>query len=533
MNAAMLGPLVAAVLVAAIARHHQLSAPLVLVITGLLVGLIPAVPEITLRPDLVLFVILPPLLWSAGLESSFISMRRNKRPILLLAVGLPMATTVAVGAVAYFTVPAMTPAAALTLGAVVAPPDAVAATAIGRRLGLPRRIMTLLSGESLLNDATALTLYKVALAAAIGAATGWGMGLATFAMAAVGGAVTGVVFGSLIVIIRARLSDPLVESAVGLVAPFVIYLVAEEIHGSGVLAVVVAALMLGQRFTRAHHATRLQDQAVWRALQFLLESLAFLLIGLQLPTVVQDMRGVRFSTLTLASLAVFGTVLVVRAVWMVVFAYAPRSLSAKIRQGEPAPTHGQVLVLSWAGMRGVVSLAAAFGVPLTTLSGEPFPGRPQLVFLTFVVVIGTLLLHGLTLPWMIRRLGVQSEQARADALASANAQDKAARAAANRLDELLASTEPSPASERAAEALRGWNTRRRNAARERLRRFDPGAESNSDETAAAAFRRLRLEMLIAERAALITERDQGRIDDQVLRALMYRLDLEEAALNVD
>jgi CPA1 family monovalent cation:H+ antiporter len=155
------------------------------------------------------------------------------------------------------------------------------------------------------------------------------------------------------------------------------------------------------------------------------------------------------------------------------------------------------------------------------------------VFLTFVVVIGTLLLHGLTLPWMIRRLGVQSEQARADALASANAQDKAARAAANRLDELLASTEPSPASERAAEALRGWNTRRRNAARERLRRFDPEAESNSDETAAAAFRRLRLEMLIAERAALITERDQGRIDDQVLRALMYRLDLEEAALNVD
>ncbi|WP_409436173.1 Na+/H+ antiporter [Mycobacterium sp. SMC-14] len=532
MNAALLGPLVAAVLVAAIARHRKLSAPLVLVITGLLVGLIPAVPEIVLRPELVLFVILPPLLWSAGLESSVISMRRNKRPIILLAVGLPLATTVAVGVVAYYTVPALTLAAALTLGAIVAPPDAVSATAIGRRVGLPRPIMTLLGGESLLNDATALTVYKVSLATAIGVATGWGMGLLTFALAAVGGVAVGVAFGAVIVVIRARLTDPVVESAVGLLAPFVIYLAAEEIHGSGVLAVVVAALILGQRFTRAHYATRLQDQAVWRAVQLVLESLAFLLIGLQLPAVVQNMQGVRFSTLTVASLAVFGTLLAVRALWVVIFAYAPRMLSAKVRQRESAPTPGQVFVLAWAGMRGVVSLAAAFGVPRTTLSGEPFPGRPQLVFLTFVVVVGTLLLHGLTLPWVIRRLGVPTNQEHADAIAAAAAQDKAALAAAQRLDEVLASTEPSPASERAADALRGLNTRRRNAARERLRRFDPDHD-DSDETAAAAFRRLRLEMLATERAALIHERDIGRIDDQVLRTVLHRLDLEEATLNLD
>ncbi|HTM86294.1 MAG TPA: cation:proton antiporter, partial [Mycobacterium sp.] len=318
MNATLLGPLVAAVLVAAIARRRKLSAPLVLVITGLLVGLIPAVPDIALRPDLVLFVILPPLLWSAGLESSVINMRRNKRPIMLLAVGLPLAVTVAVGVVAYYVVPEFTWAAALTLGAIVAPPDAVSATAIGRRVGLPRRVMTVLGGESLLNDATALTLYKVALAAAIGAATGWGMGLLTFALAAAGGLVVGVAFGAIIVVIRARLTDPLVESAVGLLAPFVIYLAAEQIHGSGVLAVVVAALILGQRFTRAHYATRLQDQAVWRAMQLVLESFAFLLIGLQLPTVVQNMHGVRFSSLAVASLAVFGTLLVVRMVWVTI-----------------------------------------------------------------------------------------------------------------------------------------------------------------------------------------------------------------------
>lgn len=532
-NAVLLGPLVAAVLVAAIARHYTLSAPLVLVIAGLLVGLIPAVPEFTLRPELVLFVILPPLLWSAGLESSFINMRRNKRSITLLAVGLPLATTVAVGVVAYYTVPELTLAAALTLGAIVAPPDAVSATAIGRRLGLPRRVMTLLSGESLLNDATALTVYKVALAAAVGAAAGWGMGLAIFALAAVGGAVVGLVFGALIVVIRARLTDPLVESAVGLVAPFVIYLVAEEVHGSGVLAVVVASLILGQRFTRAHYATRLQDQAVWRAVQLVLESLAFLLIGLQLPTVVRNMHGIRFSTLILASLAVFGTLLAVRGVWVVTFSYLPRMLSAAIRRREPAPSPGQVFVLAWAGMRGVVSLAAAFGVPLTTLAGERFPGRPQLVFLTFVVVVGTLLLHGLTLPWLIRRLDVRTDQDRSDMTAAAAAQDKAALAAADRLDEVLASTEPSPASERAADALRTWNSRRRNAARERLRRLDPDAEADSDETAAAAFRRLRLEMLAAERAALVAERDLGRIDDQVLRTLLHGLDLEEATLNLD
>ncbi|HEU0190562.1 MAG TPA: Na+/H+ antiporter [Mycobacterium sp.] len=535
MDASLLGALVAAVLVAAVARRSGVSAPLVLVVVGLAIGLIPDLPEITLQPDLVLFVLLPPLLWSAGLESSYISMRRNRRSIGLLAVGLPVATTAAVGAVAYYTVPSFTLAAALTLGAIVAPPDAVAAAAVGRRLGLPRRIMTLLSGESLLNDATALTLYKVTLGATIGIAEGWGNGLATFATAAAGGIAVGVVLGSAIVFIRARLTDPLMESAIGLVAPFVIYLAAEQINGSGVLAVVVAVLILGQRFTRAHYATRLQDRAVWRAMQLVLESFAFLLIGLQLPTVVQNMHGVRFSTLTTASLAVFGTVLVVRIVWVVTFAYLPRRLSARIREDEPAPTRGQVFILAWAGMRGVVSLAAAFGVPMTTMTGDRFPGRPQLVFLTFVVVIGTLLLHGLTLPWLIRRLGLDGGQARTDAMAAAAAQDRAARAAADRLDEILATMKPSPTSERAAEALRGLTNRRRNAARERLRlaSLDPDADDDAgDESVAAVFRRLRLAMLAAEREAFIAERDEGHIDDQVLRTLLHGLDLEEATLEL-
>jgi CPA1 family monovalent cation:H+ antiporter len=212
---------------------------------------------------------------------------------------------------------------------------------------------------------------------------------------------------------------------------------------------------------------------------------------------------------------------------MFVFAYLPRFLFRHIREREPGPTPAQVFVVAWAGMRGVVSLAAAFGVPLMTLSGAPFPGRPQLVFLTFVVVIGTLLLHGLTLPWLIRRLGVQGDEARTDAIATAAAQDKAARAAADRLDEVLAEEEITDVHERAADVLRGWNTRRRNSAWERLGRD----EQEIGESPAAAFRRLRLEMLAAERATFIAERDNGQIDDEVLREVLRGLDLEEATLN--
>jgi CPA1 family monovalent cation:H+ antiporter len=216
----------------------------------------------------------------------------------------------------------------------------------------------------------------------------------------------------------------------------------------------------------------------------------------------------------------------VRIVWVYAFAYLPGVLSTRIREHEPPPRPAYVFIVAWAGMRGVVSLAAAFAVPLTTLSGAPFPGRPHIVFLTFVVVIGTLLLHGLTLPWLIRRLGVEGDEARTDAIAAAAAQEKAAIAAAERLDELLAESD-SQETERAAEVLRAWNTRRRNSAWERLGR----PEEELGESPTSAFRRLRLEMLGAERATFIDERDKGHIDDEVLRSVLHGLDLEEATLN--
>lgn len=528
MGASLLAVLMLSILLAAVARRFDVSAPLALVIAGLLASNLPGLHDVVLEPELVLYVILPPLLWSAGTESSYVALRTNLRPIGLLAVGLPLATTFAVGFVAYQTVPELTVAAALTLGAIVAPPDAVSATAVGRRLGLPRRTMVLLGGESLLNDATALTAYKVALAAAIGTAATWSSAIGTFPLAAVGGGAVGIGFGVLISYIRSRLDDPVVESAIALIAPFGIYLVAELIHGSGVIAVVVAALILGQRSAHAGYATRLQDFALWQSVVLILESFAFLLIGLQLPEVIDELVGIRASVLIWSSVAVFTTVIAVRIAWVFMFAYLPPLLFRRIREGEPTPPPSQVFVVAWAGMRGVVSLAAAAGVPLVTLSGDPFPGRPHLVFLTFVVVVGTLLLHGLTLPWVIRLLNVRGDDPQQDRLAAVQAQDRAARAAADRLDELLAeSQDTAETPERAAEVLRAWNTRRLNSAWERLGRTD----EEIGESPAAAFRRLRLEMLAAERKTFIEERDAGRINDEVLRTMLHGLDLEEATLN--
>ncbi|MDH6243847.1 Na+/H+ antiporter [Mycobacterium sp. OTB74] len=530
MGAPLLAVLVASVLLAALARRYDISAPLGLVVVGLAGGMIPGVHGIEMQPDLVMFVVLPPLLWSAGLGSSYVALRKNVRTVGLLAVGLPLATTFVVGIVAFHTVPELTLAAALTLGAIVAPPDAVSATAIGRRLGLPRQIMTLLGGESLFNDATALTAYKVSLAAAVGAATTWTGALGTFALAAVGGILVGLLTGLLIEYIRTWLDDPLVESAIGLVAPFFVYWLAEEAHGSGVIAVVVAAVLLGQRSTHATYATRLQDDAVWKAVTLILESFAFLMIGLQLPQVIDELTGIRAATLAIASAAVLATVIAVRIAWVYFMAYVPRALWPRINEREARPTPSQVFIVAWAGMRGVVSLAAAFGVPMSTLSGAPFPGRPQLVFLTFVVVIGTLLLHGLTLPWLIRMLDVSSEaQVHQDALKEAAASTRAAQAAADRLDELLARGDDSNVQQQVGTVLHHWNDQRRNAVWERLGRSD----DDIGESPASALRRMRAEMLAAERATFIAERDAGRIDDEVLRAVLHGLDLEEAALKRD
>jgi len=515
---ALLVVLVVALAVTAVARRVNISAPLVLVVVGLGLSFVPGLPAVPLEPELVLFLVLPPLLYSASLESSALRIRENMRPILLLAVGLVVFTTAVVGIVAWLIVPDLPLASALVLGAVVAPPDAVAAASIGRRLGLQRRVMTILEGESLLNDATALTLFRVMLAAAVGTGATVLGGLGEFALAAVGGVVIGALVGWLVHRVRLVLGDAVLESAVGLVVPFVTYLLAEELHASGVLAVVIAGLYLGHKATEGGFATRLQDQAVWKALDTLLESLVFALIGLQLAIVVGTLTlGV--GLLVAASVAVLAATVLARFLWVFPTTYLTR-LVPRVRTRDPSPPWQIPAVISWAGMRGVVTLAAAFAID------PAMPGRDVVLFLAFIVTVGTLLLQGLTLPTVIRRLGVLDAGSAEDALSEAAAKQAAAEAALNRLRTLAEDAEH-PVPDHVRAQLRSWAEQRSNGAWERLGRPD----EEIGEAPSVAFVRLRRAMLGAERETFVRFRDENRIDDAVLRGMLRELDYEEAMLD--
>ncbi|UQA93178.1 Na+/H+ antiporter [Streptomyces halobius] len=507
--------------VAGVARRTPVPAPLLLVAAGLAASFIPGVPDYTLDPHIVLPLLLPPLLHTAALDSSYLDLRANVRPVALLSVGYVLFATVVVGHAAHLVIPDLPLTAALVLGAVVAPPDAVAATAIARRLGLPHRITTILQGESLVNDATAITAYKVALAAAVGIGATWGGGIGEFAVAALGGVGTGVVLMVPLHWLRLRLRD---SALLSLLIPFVAYAAAEEVGASGVLAVVVVALYLGHRNWQVDFETRLQEEAVWKMVSFILESVVFALIGLQLPVVLRDLGDVSGAQAVWYAAVVFAVVVVARFVWVLPATFLPRVLSARIRAREPGTNWTAPVVVGWAGMRGVVSLAIAFSIPATVHGGGAFPARNLVLFLTFSTVIGTLVIQGLTLPPLIRALKLPARDLQAETLAEAQAQNEASRAAEARLDELLEDRRnalPGPLSDRLRTVLES----RRNAVWERLGTVNEETGETADET----YRRLAREMIDAERRVFVELRDARRIDDEMLRTLLRRLDLEEAA----
>ena len=514
--------------IAALARRHGVAAPILLVLTGLAASYIPGVPEFRLNPDLVLFAVLPPLVYTTALESSYLNLRDNVRTLALLSVGLVLFTAVVVGGAARLDVPGLPVAAALTLGAILAPTDAVTTASIGRQLHLPRRLLTVITGESMLNDGTALTVYAVAVSAASAtvATPSPLSAVGSLVTISIGGIVVGLVLGVLIHRLRMRLRDPLVESALSLLTPFAAYLAADSLHVSGVLAVVVTGLYLGHHAGQAHFATRLQDMAVWRVATFILESVAFALIGLQLRPVLQDVGTQNPARLAAEAAVVLGAVIVARIVWVFPSIYLPRWLVPRIRVEDPAPGWQATFVLSWAGLRGVISLAAAAAL------STGVPQRNLLVFLTFTTVLGTLLVQGLTLPMLIRRLGVQAgpDEHHADVVAQATAQEAASAAGLRRLEE-LAAEDPAGAPPEVVERLRRLAEYRQAGAWERL----PGGDSDPDSGPApsAAFRRLRREMTTAERAEFIRLRDERQIDDEVLDEVLHHLDLEEAILSRD
>ncbi|MGY5124516.1 Na+/H+ antiporter [Streptomyces nigrescens] len=510
--------------VAGLARRTPVPAPLLLVTVGLAASYIPGIPDYTLDPHIVLPLVLPPLLHTAALDSSYLGLRANLRPVALLSVGYVLFATFVVGYAAYLVIPGLPLTAALVLGAVVAPPDAVAATAIARKLGLPHRITTILQGESLFNDATAITAYKVLVAAAIGAGATWGDGVKQFAIASVGGIGIGVLLMVPLHWLRVRLRESaLLENTLSLLIPFVAYAAAEQLHASGVLAVVVVALYLGHRSWQVDFETRLQEDAVWKMVSFILESAVFALIGLQLPVVVRGLGEFGAGQALWYAAVLFVVVVLSRFVWVFPATYLPRMLSARIRTREPDTNWTAPVIVGWAGMRGVVSLAIAFSIPSALHGAGSFPARNLVLFLTFTTVIATLVIQGLTLPALIRALKLPVRDAQAETLAEAQAQNEASRAAEERLDELLQDPRnalPGPLVDR----LRSVMERRRNSVWERLGPANEITGESADET----YRRLAREMIDAERRVFVQLRDARRIDDEMLRTLLRRLDLEEA-----
>jgi CPA1 family monovalent cation:H+ antiporter len=507
----------------ALAPVVRVPYPILLVLGGLAVGFAPGVPELELPPELVLVILLPPLLYGAAFFTSLRDLRTNVRPIGLLAVGLVLATTVAVAVVAHWVVD-LPWAAAFTLGAIVSPTDPIAATAVARRLGVPRRIVAIIEGESLVNDATALVAYRVALAAVVsGTFSLWAAGL-RFVLGAVGGILCGLAVGWLVRQVRRRLDNPPVEITISLMTGYFAFLPAEVVGVSGVLAAVTAGVYLGwhtPELTTA--AVRLQGNAVWEIGIFVLNALLFVLIGLQLPGILDNLEGTPGWRLVGYGAAIGATVVVVRMLWIFPSTYVPRLLSARLRGRDPAPPWQHPALIGWAGMRGAVSLAAALALPFTTDAGEPFPGRDLVIFLSFCVILVTLVGQGLTLPGAIRLLGLEVDLG-AEREAS-KARIKAARAAIARLEELA---HEGWVREDTLERTRGMYEFRVNRF---AARFDDGDDGAIEERS-AAYQRLRRELLDAERSAIIELRRTGTIGDEAMNVILRDLDLEETRLDL-
>jgi CPA1 family monovalent cation:H+ antiporter len=506
-------------------------------------------PSVSLRPDVVLTCILPPLLYHAALESSLVGIRRNIRTVISLSVVLVLVTAISVGVAYDVFVSGATLAIGITLGAAVAPTDPVAALAVARKVGLPLNIVTLIEGEGLFNDATALTTLTVAITVARGAAFSMTLAIREFVLAAVGGLVVGWMLAYCRRFLRHWIHNALTANAISLATPFVAYLAAEKIHASGVLAVVVCGLIVGHDSPRTESgASRLQTRAVWRLVNFLLEGIVFLLIGQQLPTILEGLGHYQFSTIMVAVVVTVAVVLLVRPLWLLLTQLLPRRLHTRLgnvagsASDDDAPvgplrrnnnserlSAREVFVLSWAGTRGVVSLAAIFTVPFVTGSGAPFPDRDLLLFSTFVVVLVTLIGQGSTFGPVVRALGLRAN-ARDELRLRNRARVAAVQAALDRLHEL---GQQGDVDYRAIDSARQQLSTRLERYQ---RRLDLLESADSDEIhlspgydAAVVVRRAAID---AQRDELVRWRDAGMLPDRSLRAIERELDHEEGMLPI-
>jgi monovalent cation/hydrogen antiporter len=507
------------------ARRLSIPYPIVLVIGGLLLGFVPGIPKITLNPDVIFFVILPPLLYSAAWLTSWREFSYNLVSILLLAFGLVTFTVLGVAASAQWFLPGFDWRMGFVLGAVVAPTDAIAATSIAKRVGLPKRIVDILEGESLVNDASALLALEFGIAMVVtGQTPAVTSGLLRLAYLTTVGVAVGLVIGEIVHWVEHRIDDAPIEIALSILTPYVAYLAADSIHASGVLAVVACGLYLSRRSSHFFSpSVRLQAWAVWDSLTFILNGLVFVLIGLQLPYILEAIRDHSLGKL-LAYGALFSALLILlRVIWIFPGAYLANLIRRRVlHQKEKLPPPRQIFVVGWTGMRGVISLAAAIAMPQVLANGAPFAQRNLIIFLAFIVILVTLVLQGLSLPPLIRALGLAGASA-------PNPEEREARlavlrAALNYLEEAKKKDKP--------EFAETYDDLAQHYSHRLTTLVDKG-ESLEDGIRPDFHRRfvdLSRELLRVERQAAVHLRNEGRIGDELLRQLEHELDLGETRL---
>jgi monovalent cation/hydrogen antiporter len=518
---------ISAAVLNSIANWLKVPYPIPLVLGGLGIGLIPGMPDVHLEPDLVLLVFLPPLLYSSAFFYDLRALRSDARVIGLNAIGMTLATAAVVGVVAH-EVMGLPWAVSFALGAIVSPTDPAAATAIMRRVGAPRRMVNILEGESLINDAAALVTYKVAVAAAIGEGVSAGATVFQFLGDAAGGIAIGLVAGMAIAEIRKRVNDVNTELTISLFSAYGAFIPADQLGLSGVLAVVTCGLVLGFRAPEiASPESRMQGFALWSILTFLLNATLFILIGLQLPSIVDGLSGEPAGQVVGYAAVIIGVVVAMRFVWTNLMTVVIRTVDRRPSQLARRGSWQMRMVGSWSGMRGAVSLAAALALPLTTNSGEPFPGRDLIQFITFSLILVTVVGQGLTLPWLIRRLGLIE-----DGVEEENEELKArlviARAALDRVEQLEGEEWTRDETIERVRALYQFRKRRFAARAGKLDDVD----SDGIEERSLAYQRLMHEIYAAQRTELVRLRNARAISADVMRRVERELDLEEQRLEV-
>lgn len=525
------------IILTAIANKRKLPYPVLLVAAGLIIGFIPQLPNLALDPDVVFVIILPPLLYDAAFKTSWHEFRTSIRPISALAITLVFFTTVAVAVTAYYLIPGFTWPLAFVLGAVVSPPDAVAASGIIKGLGLNKKVITILEGESLVNDASALIAYRYAvLAVTTGSFVFWQAGLQFLLVAGIGIGI-GIVAGYLFVLAHKRIeNNPVVETSLTLLAPFVSYLAAEQFHMSGVLAVVSTGLIIAWRSPEVFtYQTRMRTRVVWDTVIFLLHGFVFIMIGLQLPSIIKDLGDYSFSQMLGYGLLISLVTIVVRIIWVFAGADWQKFLYKKKKRADvlvanedPDNTWKNVLVVAWTGTRGVISLAAALALPLFLQDGTPFPKRHSIIFLSFVVIFVTLVVQGLSLPLLIRWLKIKPQDN--TAAEEKELQLHLATSTLHFIEQEL----PESLDNKLQQQLKNKYEGLIHDLTKEIHRHKKAKQNDEEIRTAApdALLNAKLEISKFQRALLLKLHKEGEFSDAVIRQVERELDIDELKLNL-